>query len=508
MTWHSTHNRATDARTERARRGQARPRQAPRVRRGWRVSGAAFGRLIPFALERAGDEPADVRRRDGWYRRLLAVADVLAAAIALAVCIPLAGNGDRLSAAAILGIPLIVVVAKLVGLYDRDELLLKKTTLEEAPALFQLATLSALLLWIGGDTLVTGQLGRDQVLVFWLMLFGLLVLARAAARALARRVAPTERVMLVGTPSGRDRARTKIETGPAVDAEVVAEIGFDDGLEASRAEAELPTVARQNEAHRVVVAPPSTDHGEVLSLIRAAKAQNLKVSVLPRMLEVVGSSVEFDDLEGVSVLGVPRFGLTRSSRTIKRTMDVLGSALILVLAAPALLLIALAIKLDSRGPVLFRQRRIGRDGRPFHMLKFRTMVRDAEAMKAALADRNEAEGLFKIAEDPRVTRVGRLLRKTSIDELPQLMNVLVGEMSLVGPRPLIDEDDKRVEGWYRRRLHLTPGMTGRWQVLGSARIPLDEMVTLDYMYVANWSLWGDVKILLRTLPYVVGRRGM
>ena len=452
--------------------------------------------------------PGDVRLRDARYRRLLGGADVVAAAIALITCVPVAGSHDRLSAAAILGVPLIVVVSKLVGLYDRDELLLKKTTLDEAPALFQLATLSALLLWIGGDFLVTGELGRDQVLVFWLMLFALLVFARAAARSLGRYVTPTERVMLVGTRAGCDRARTKIDCASAVDAEVVAEIDFEGADEARRAEAELPRIARDTDAHRVVVAPPSTDHGEVLSLIRAAKAQSLKVSLLPRMLEVVGSSVKFDDLEGVSVLGVPRFGLSPSSRLVKRAMDVGGSSVVLLLVSPLLLLIAVAIKLDSRGPVLFRQRRIGRAGQPFEMLKFRTMVEDAEKRKAALVNRNEADGLFKIADDPRITTVGKLLRVTCLDELPQLLNVLSGEMSLVGPRPLVDEDDRRVEGWYRRRLDLTPGMTGRWQVLGSARLPLDEMVTLDYMYVANWSLWADVKILLRTLPYVIARRGM
>ncbi len=129
-------------------------------------------------------------------------------------------------------------------------------------------------------------------------------------------------------------------------------------------------------------------------------------------------------------------------------------------------------------------------------------------MKAQLRQHNEASGLFKIADDPRVTRVGRILRSTSLDELPQLINVLRGEMSLVGPRPLVVEEDSKVEGWHRRRLHLTPGMTGHWQILGSARIPLHEMVKIDYLYVANWSFWGDVKILLRTVPYMLRRGGM
>jgi lipopolysaccharide/colanic/teichoic acid biosynthesis glycosyltransferase len=141
------------------------------------------------------------------------------------------------------------------------------------------------------------------------------------------------------------------------------------------------------------------------------------------------------------------------------------------------------------------------------MLKFRSMVDGAERIKDALRHRNEADGLFKIADDPRITRVGRLLRRTSLDELPQLFNVLRGEMSLVGPRPLVPDEDQHVRGWHRRRLQLMPGMTGPWQVLGSARIPLREMVTIDYLYVANWTLWGDVKILLRTLGAVVTRRG-
>jgi lipopolysaccharide/colanic/teichoic acid biosynthesis glycosyltransferase len=181
----------------------------------------------------------------------------------------------------------------------------------------------------------------------------------------------------------------------------------------------------------------------------------------------------------------------------------------LLAIGPLMLLIAIATKLDSRGPVLFRQLRVGQHGQRFHMFKFRTMVRDAEAMKDSLRDLNEAqEGLFKIADDPRVTRVGKLLRKSSLDELPQLFNIIRGEMSLVGPRPLVIEEDQQIEGWQRQRLELMPGMTGQWQILGPARVPLREMVAIDYLYIANWSLWIDIKILLRTVPHVIGRRGL
>ena len=211
----------------------------------------------------------------------------------------------------------------------------------------------------------------------------------------------------------------------------------------------------------------------MLNLVRTLKAVGVRVSVLPRLLEVVGSSVEFDDLHGVTVMGVRRFELTRSSAAVKRAFDLIGASLGLLVVSPLLAVIAVAIKLDSRGPVFFRQLRVGQHGERFYMLKFRTMVPDAEALKDGLRDRNEAqEGLFKIADDPRVTSVGRFLRKSALDELPQLFNILRGEMSLVGPRPLVIEEDQRVEGWHRRRLELMPGMTGHWQILGPARVPL------------------------------------
>ena len=270
---------------------------------------------------------------------------------------------------------------------------------------------------------------------------------------------------------------------------------------------ELARVVAEHDVHRVIVAGDAAAHQRVLDVIQGAKAMGVRVSVLPRMFEVVGSSAAFDYLDGLTILGVRRFGLSPASRRVKRAFDVVGSALGLVLLAPLMVAIALVVRLSSPGPVLFRQTRVGRDGHTFEMLKYRSMDDGADARKAELLERNEADGLFKIADDPRITRVGRFLRKTSLDELPQLVNVLRGQMSLVGPRPLVVEDDRRVEGWYRRRLHLTPGITGEWQVFGAARIPLREMVTIDYLYVSNWSLWADIKILLRTIPCVVGRRG-
>ena len=184
---------------------------------------------------------------------------------------------------------------------------------------------------------------------------------------------------------------------------------------------------------------------------------------------------------------------------MNRAVDAAAAGLGLAVASPFLAAAALAIKLDDRGPVFYRQRRVGLNGEEFELVKLRTMEVDAERKGAGLAVNKD---------DPRITRAGRLLRRLSIDELPQLWNVLRGDMSLVGPRPLVVDEDSKIYGWDRRRLHLTPGMTGHWQILGSARVPLHEMVKIDYLYVAGWSLWSDVKILLRTVPYMLNRRGM
>ena len=191
--------------------------------------------------------------------------------------------------------------------------------------------------------------------------------------------------------------------------------------------------------------------------------------MLPRMFEVVGSAVEFDDVDGMTMLGVRSFGLSRSSRLVKRAFDVAVASVGLIVISPIIAGIAAVISLDSNGPVLFGQVRVGRDGRHFRTLQFRSMCADAEMQKDILRGLNEAgEGLFKLTHDPRVTRVGRFLRRTSLDELPQLFNVLRGEMSLVGPRPLVVDEDAQVLGLDRSRLHLTPGMTGPWQVMGRA----------------------------------------
>ncbi|HTR89403.1 MAG TPA: sugar transferase [Solirubrobacteraceae bacterium] len=456
-------------------------------------------------------------RRDALFRRLLLAADVLAIVSAFLLTVALSSRDLHLTWGAIVAVPVLLVAAKVTGLYDRDEMLIRKTTLDEAPKLFQLATLCALVVLLRGTLVVTGALDRHEVLLLWLSLAALLIVFRALARVLAMRIAPAERCLFIGDESLSGTICAKLTGHCGVKAEVVAHLDLDkaapwsaNGFSAPRL-AEISELAESMDVHRAIVAPGwrGAEQEEILNLVRTLKAVGVRVTVVPRLLEVVGSSVEFDDLHGVTLLGVRRFDLTRSSMAVKRVFDLCGAFVGLVAVAPLMLAIALAIRLDSRGPIFFRQLRVGRYGQRFYMLKFRTMVEDAEDMKESLRHRNEAqEGLFKIAEDPRMTRVGRFLRRTALDELPQLLNVVKGEMSLVGPRPLVVDEDRRIEGWDRRRLELMPGMTGPWQILGPARVPLSEMVAMDYLYVANWSLWTDIKILLRTVPHVFGGRGL
>jgi lipopolysaccharide/colanic/teichoic acid biosynthesis glycosyltransferase len=245
----------------------------------------------------------------------------------------------------------------------------------------------------------------------------------------------------------------------------------------------------------------------MLDVVRLAKRARIKISVVPRLYEVIGNNVEVDEVEGMTLLTLRGLARSRSLLMLKRGIDVVGASIGLVLTAPVLLAAACAIKLTSRGPVLYSSERMGRD-RPFRMHKFRSMVEDADAQKHTLLHLNEAAvPMFKIADDPRVTPVGRFLRRTSLDELPQLWNVLRGEMSLVGPRPLVLDEDNQIVGMQRARLDLTPGLTGPWQVAGRTKVPFYEMVTMDYLYVAEWSLLNDFKLLLRTLPVVLFARG-
>jgi exopolysaccharide biosynthesis polyprenyl glycosylphosphotransferase len=475
------------------------------------ASAPAVRELEPAA---GASPPGDTLRREARYRYLLLAGDVLACAFGVVVAAAL-GRTTHLTIQATLLVLLAPAVAKILGLYDRDQARMRKSTLDELPALLQLAALLSFLALTLAPVVFDGILGpREAIALFVVMSAGLMA-GRTAARRLGGQVTPAERCLFIGPTDDALRFREKIKDDHATNAMLVAQIELHHASpwaapavgEASLADAR--ELVRRLEIQRVIIAPSAAGGGDMLDLMRTFGAIGVRVSIIPAMLQVVGSAVEFDDVHGVAVLGVRAFSLSRSSRLVKRVFDVAGASVALVLLSPLFAVVALLVNLTSHGPVFFRQERIGRGGRSFELLKFRSMVADAEQRKADLVGHNQAaEGFFKIADDPRITRVGRVLRRTNLDELPQLLNVVRGEMSLVGPRPLIPVEDKRVVGWHRRRLELTPGITGHWQVLGSSRVPLDEMVAIDYLYVANWSLWTDLKLLLRTIPHVLTGRGL
>ncbi len=478
----------------------------PRFRSGRRTEQG--GSLIPLPVRRAAyvediEQPLpSLLRREAIARRLLGAFDVLAATLALTLVLGLLDPGQPWLAV-VAGMPLVLVLFKIAGLYDRDQMRIVRSTLDEGPVVFQLTGLYALGVAILHPTLAGGSLAGGEIAGLWLVSLAAVMSGRMTARWLGSHIAPPERCLVIGGAERSDRIRQKLASSRAR-ASVVATLPLQsDVIESVGSPRNLRRLVIDLQVHRIIIAPATAEAAGVVELIRVAKAAGVRVNVLPRVLEVVGSAVEFEDVDGLTMLGVRPFGLPRSSRLLKRAFDLVATTIGVVAVSPILAVVALAIRLDSKGPILFRQVRVGRDGRHFEILKFRSMVIDAESHKDGLRDLNEVgDGMFKITDDPRVTRVGNILRRTSLDELPQLFNVIRGDMSLVGPRPLVLDEDSQVLGLDRSRLHLTPGMTGPWQILG-ARVPMQEMLGIDYLYVSTWSLWADVKLLLRTVSHVL-----
>jgi exopolysaccharide biosynthesis polyprenyl glycosylphosphotransferase len=355
--------------------------------------------------------------------------------------------------------------------------------------------------------------------VFWALACLIVPLLRWGARATVwRRRAFGERVLIVGAGAVGHTVAAKIAKHPQYRIKL---LGFLDSGEPmpNGAGPEVPVlgglddleaILEGSQVNRVILAFSQAGHEEYLAVARICAEHAVRVNIVPRLFEVLSSRAGVDDLEGIPLLDVAQVELSQLNMLIKRAFDLLIGGLITLVCLPLLGLIALAIKLDSRGPVFYRQERMGRNGKVFRVLKFkfRSMVVGAEQLREQLAEQNEYSGpMFKIKEDPRVTRVGAWLRRTSLDELPQLFNVLRGDMSLVGPRPLWVEEAAQCRGWTKKRLHITPGMTGLWQVMGRSDIPFDEMVKLDYFYVTGWSLGWDIRLLFETVPAVLGRRG-
>lgn len=465
--------------------------------------------------------------RRGWLmRRLLLVADVVGLVTAYVIAVGLAApaaSADRVGPGweivlFVATIPFWVLLARVYGLYDRDEERTDHSTVDDVVGVVQLVTLGTwsflVLTHLAG--LPYPNLGR--LVIFWFLAIFLVPVLRAVARAIGRRQsAYIQNVIIVGSGYVARLLAEKIEKHSEYGLRVVGFVDRDDRIAATNGKIpfigstdDLPALVHEYGAQRVAIAFSTDSHDQTLRVIRSVQDIDLQIDIVPRMFEVLGTNAQLHTIEGIPLVGLPSPKLSGSSRFLKRSLDLSAAALGLAILAPVFFVVALAIKLDSRGPVFFRQVRMGAGNRTFRVYKFRTMVADAEELKAEIVHLNMHNGddarMFKIPEDPRVTRVGKVLRRWRIDELPQLLNVVSGRMSLVGPRPLILEEDQHVSSWARRRLDLKPGMTGLWQVLGASDIPFEEMTKLDYLYVTNWSLREDLRLIMLTLPALTRAR--
>jgi exopolysaccharide biosynthesis polyprenyl glycosylphosphotransferase len=482
--------------------------------------------LTASLLERrgAGGE-RDVRaridtRRRGWLvRRALLAADVgaLVVAYGLAALVQ-PGSGDASAGIEfgllLLTIPMWVVAAKLYGLYERDEEHVDHSTVDELVRVFHLVTLGAWFYFVA--TWAVGIANHvPRLVAFWLFAIVLVTIGRGIARAAARRSPlylqntiiigagdigqlaarkllqhPEYRINLVGFVDTRPRNRRP-------ELEHLALLGPTDRL------SELVTLL---DIERVIVAFSEAADEELVTMVRELRKLDVQIDVVPRLFEVVGPKARIHAFEGLSFVGLPPANLSPSSRLLKRLVDCVVAGAMLIVLAPLMALIAICIRFDSSGSILFRQRRLGYEMRPFTVLKFRTMRMDTDEtehrryIESTLthAASPNTNGLYKLDRSDAITRVGRVLRKTSLDELPQLFNILRGEMSLVGPRPCLDYETEGFAEYHFDRFLVPPGLTGLWQVTARSRSTFGEALDMDVAYVRGWSLSLDLQLLLKT----------
>jgi exopolysaccharide biosynthesis polyprenyl glycosylphosphotransferase len=441
--------------------------------------------------------------RDPLRRRLLALADVLALLIG-SLSIGVAFDSDVQSAvwAAVI-LPVWLVAAKLFGLYDRDHTALRHLTVDELPSIF-IWTLTAT---VGTALLLrltpAGDPAFTQGVRFWIATATAAFIFRAVARFAWRRMTTAESVFILGEGPLADATRRKLELFPDIHAQAVDDPRYDVSKVMSDPERLLDL-----RIDRIVVATDSINEQLIAQLVSMCRNHRIKLSVVPPAQGMFGTATRLTHIADLPTLEYNTWDVSRSTLFLKRVLDVVLSSLALILLAPLFVVIALLIVLDSRGSVFFSQIRAGLRGRHFRMLKFRTMVRDAEARLVRLVSFDSlGEPMFKLRDDPRVTRVGRLLRRTSLDELPQLLNVLRGDMSLVGPRPEQIELVERYEPDQRFRLSVKPGLTGPMQVYGRGHLTFEERLAVERDYVENLSLGRDARILTLTIAAVLTGRG-
>jgi exopolysaccharide biosynthesis polyprenyl glycosylphosphotransferase len=487
-------------------------------------SDVARSEAAPVGRDRTLSELPFSQRRSPrvWVlRHALVIADVAACVAALLfvqfVVVRYQPRDFEIDAFLVIGLVGWVLVARALGYYDRQSTFHLQSSADDLPTILLLTTLAT---WLGVVALQVTHLSHPRVEVatkFWLAALVCVSVSRAAARIVVRNSPHvSERAIILG--SGVVALRVAQKLGWRASGLRIVGYLDDDPLPVEDPRftylgqtSRLESVIRAYRIEHVLVAFSRMDVQRQVDLTRQCMELDVRVDIVPRMFEVIGAKNRVHDLEGIPLVEVKPAKLSRPARFLKRCLDLVVAGAALVVLGPFMLFASWRIRRDSPGPVLFRQERMGSGGKRFEILKFRTMVVDADQRKHEVAHMNkhtESDSpMFKIADDPRVTRFGGFLRRWSLDELPQLLNVVRGEMSLVGPRPLILDEDVNVVGRHRHRLDLLPGITGLWQVLGRSDIPFAEMVTLDYLYVTNWSLWGDVKLLLRTVSVVLHRRG-
>jgi exopolysaccharide biosynthesis polyprenyl glycosylphosphotransferase len=454
--------------------------------------------------------------RSWLVRRLLLIADLLGLTLAFLTSAVLSGTigsaGWMTFSILALSLPAWIVGAKLFGLYRDDETRTDHTTLDDLARVFLLISVGAL-----PFALVTGYSGGEMtaVLLFWVLGVTLVTLGRTAARSISRRTrAYLQNTVIVGAGDIGQLVARKLLQHPEYGINLVGLVDSDPKARRSDLHHltllgtpdELPAIVRALSIERVIIAFSQEASDKTIALIRSLRDVEVQVDIVPRFFEAIGPKVDVHTLEGVPLLSLPPAALSPSSRLMKRSVDLVGATIGLVVATPLILVIALLIWLDSGLPIIFRQRRLGMGLEQFTILKFRTMRRGTGdgAHRAALAvsmDSNGREadnGLYKPDQSQEITRVGTWLRKTSLDELPQLVNVLRGEMSLVGPRPSLPYEIEHFAPHHFERFSVPPGITGLWQVTARAQSTWREAIEMDVAYVRDWSIGLDIWLICRT----------
>jgi exopolysaccharide biosynthesis polyprenyl glycosylphosphotransferase len=405
--------------------------------------------------------------------------------------------------------PITVLVFAQAGLYRQREL---RPGFGRILACLIVVALIVLAFGLGtGYDFTTSGLIPTSVLVSAVTIGLLRAAYESVSLELMRAAGIRRRVVLVGAGESLVRLRSTLAAARGGLAyEFVGVVAPDEvpGLRLLGPRAELPLVLDRVRPDEVILTEADFDERTVLEVVEQAHRQGIKVRLAPDTTELLVQRGEYVPGQGAPLFELRPPVLTGWDWAVKRGFDLVVSVLVLVVGLPFWVLIAAAIRIDSRGPIFFVDRRVGVGEREFGMLKFRTMVAGAAEQQSDLEAANEAEGaLFKIRDDPRMTRVGRFLRRFSLDEIPQVGNVLKGEMSLVGPRPLPLRDHRLLEDWHRARYRVLPGMTGLWQISGRSGLTFDDLVRLDFTYLENWSIWLDISIIVKTIPAVITRRG-